>query len=196
MNKNLYWNNYWVDIGEGNEYKGQWEKSSTHKATTGNNKPGEKWRGFGTIKYADGSKYQGQSEHGKFEGKGRKTETNGDFYHGEWKNGLEDGKGTHFETKGTLYNGDWVEGKRHGKGVETTEYNKIKYDGEFNTDEKTGHGSLIYKDGHYIGNFVRGEFQGKGEYTFKDANGEHYKKYTGDFEKNKMTGFGKMTNAD
>ena len=28
--KNLYWNNYWVDIGEGREYKGQWEKTSTH----------------------------------------------------------------------------------------------------------------------------------------------------------------------
>ena len=92
------------------------------------------------------------------EGKGRMTQSNGDFYHGQWKNGLEEGKGTYWETKGVLYYGEWKEGKRHGKGVETTEYNKIKYDGEFIENEKTGHGSLIYKEGHYVGNFVRGEF--------------------------------------
>lgn len=113
-NQGLYWNNYWTDIGEGRQYKGQWEKTSTHKDDKGNNKPGEKWRGFGSIKYEDGSTYQGRTEHGQFEGKGRKTEANGDYYQGEWKEGEEHGKGTHLSHDGTLYNGDWVEGKRHG----------------------------------------------------------------------------------
>jgi hypothetical protein len=38
------------------------------------------WEGLGTIKFADGSKYQGQTKAGLFEGKGRMTHANGDIY--------------------------------------------------------------------------------------------------------------------
>jgi hypothetical protein len=36
--------------------------------------------GLGTIKFADGSLYQGMTKHGLFNGKGRMTHTNGDIY--------------------------------------------------------------------------------------------------------------------
>ena len=69
-NKQLVWNNYFEDIGEGRTYQGQWVKTSdfinpeNHDRTTGSAKgaaPPEKvrWRGIGTIAFQDGSKYQG-----------------------------------------------------------------------------------------------------------------------------------------
>ena len=73
--KDLAWNNYFEDIGEGRTYQGHWikpkEEIDEHdkKRKTGK-APGEgaadsakankrDFRGFGTIKFPDGSMYQG-----------------------------------------------------------------------------------------------------------------------------------------
>ncbi len=81
-NKNLSWNNYLEDIGEGRQYKGQWIKKQdfvdpmTQKRRVDNvdtlnpDTPDQKtksktqWRGFGTIVFPDGARYQGQTENG------------------------------------------------------------------------------------------------------------------------------------
>ena len=79
--KGLYWNTKWVDIQKGRMYHGQW-KADKFKST---------WEGLGTIKFPDGSKYQGMTKNGKFHGKGRMTHSNGDIYQGEWADGKASG---------------------------------------------------------------------------------------------------------
>ena len=50
-------------------YKGQWRASDMNI-----------WEGFGIIKFADGSLYEGQTRDGLYNGKGRMTHINGDIY--------------------------------------------------------------------------------------------------------------------
>ena len=96
---NLSWINYFEDIGEGRRYKGHWIKNkeldrtivntnSPRKASSpfkedasqGAPNSGYGWKGFGTIMFDDGSKYQGQTADGLFNGVGRMEHANGDIY--------------------------------------------------------------------------------------------------------------------
>ena len=68
------------------------------------------WKGFGTINYENGSKYQGQTENSLYNGKGRLTHSNGDIYQGDWKDGFAHGKGCYAKvSEGVLYDGDYKE---------------------------------------------------------------------------------------
>lgn len=84
-NKQLVWNDYFEDIGEGKTYRGQWMKQKdflepkekqdrtniqyrdsmkkSGGAQKGGAPPAERvrWTGIGTIKFEDGSKYEGQT---------------------------------------------------------------------------------------------------------------------------------------
>ena len=127
------------------------------------------WEGLGTIKFADGSKYQGQTKNGLFEGKGRMTHANGDIYQGEWKNGKANGFGVFVDTNGSMYKGEWTNDVYHGKGVETWDYGTIKYEGEFVEGKKTGKGRFEFDGNYYDGDFADGQFQGQGTYYFADS---------------------------
>jgi len=74
--------------------------------------------GRGTMKYSDGSRYEGNWKNGVFNGQGTLTLTDHWKYEGEWKDGERDGRGTMIEIDGGKYVGEWKEGVRHGKGVE------------------------------------------------------------------------------
>ena len=119
--KNLCWNNFFVEIGKNKEYRGQWTKDR-HKPV---------WEGLGTLKFADGSRYQGQAKNGLFNGVGRMTHANGDIYQGHWKDGKASGEGTFVDTQGSMYKGPWMNDMYHGRGVETWNHNTIKYEGDF-----------------------------------------------------------------
>ena len=109
----LHWNNYFVDIGNGRKYQGQWihlYKKSVIKD--------KKFTGFGTIIFQDGSKYQGMTSRGKFEGLGRMTHANGDIYQGQWHDGKANGKGTFIDTCGSIYEGEWKDDLSHGQANE------------------------------------------------------------------------------
>lgn len=152
--ENLAWNNYSEDIGEGRTYQGHWikpkEEIDEHDRLRKTGKPlkgdtpadaaskKRDFRGFGTIKFPDGSIYQGQTENGLFNGKGRMTHANGDIYQGQWVDGKAHGLGTFIDTKGSLYDGQWVDDLQEGKGSEIWDYNKIKYTGDFVEGKKTG----------------------------------------------------------
>lgn len=82
--KGLYWNTRTLDIKNGRTYTGQWTAVQKKK---------EQWTGLGTIRFPDGSKYQGQTKKGLFHGKGRMTHSNGDIYQGQWKDGKASGEG-------------------------------------------------------------------------------------------------------
>lgn len=106
--KKLMWDNYFGNIGEDRQYKGQRQKNQM-----------KIWRGIGTIKYPNGSVYQGQTMDGLYNGKGRLTHSNGDIYQGEWKNGFAHGKGTYAKvSEGVLYDGQYENDLQHGKGIE------------------------------------------------------------------------------
>lgn len=105
--------------------------------------------GLGTMKFQDGSIYQGLSKQGLFNGKGRMTHANGDIYQGEWKDGKACGKGTFVDQTGSMYKGEWLNDLYHGKGVETWNYNTIKYEGDFVQGQKTGKGRFEFDNNYY-----------------------------------------------
>lgn len=65
-----------------------------------------------------------------------------------------------------MYEGSFSKGKMHGKGtVQEFNYN-IRYTGDMNDGQITGQGKYTYSDGsEYDGSFVRGKFQGEGQFT-------------------------------
>ena len=79
----LCWNTREIDIGKGRKYVGEWTKDRMAYS----------FEGLGTIRFEDGSVYQGFTKKQVFEGKGRMTHANGDVYQGEWKGGKANGKG-------------------------------------------------------------------------------------------------------
>ena len=117
-----YWNTHWLEIGKDRKYLGQWKKETATTAT---------WSGLGTIKFSDGSVYNGVSFKGQFEGKGRMTYSDGDIYHGDWKAGKANGHGTFISQKGVLYQGNWVDDQYHGSGTEWFNFKKGYYTGDF-----------------------------------------------------------------
>ena len=112
--KGLYWNTRTLDIKNGRTYSGQWTAVQKKK---------EQWTGLGTIKFPDGSKYQGQTKKGLFHGKGRMTHSNGDIYQGEWKDGKASGHGVFIDQQGSMYEGEWKNDQYHGQGTEQWNYN-------------------------------------------------------------------------
>lgn len=181
--KGLYWNTRTLDIKNGRTYTGQWTAVQKKK---------EQWTGLGTIKFPDGSKYQGQTKKGLFHGKGRMTHSNGDIYQGEWKDGKASGQGVFIDQQGSMYEGQWKNDQYHGKGTEQWNYNQIVYTGDFVDGQKTGKGKFEFDGNVYEGDFVDGKFHGKGKYYFSESG----KIYEGKFKENNMHGRGKMTWAD
>jgi hypothetical protein len=157
---------------------------------------------------------------------------NGNIYHGQWNDNFEmEGYGKYFlknekvlaegvwekgELKkarifypnGELYEGEMTNSNYNGKGKLISQ--NYEYDGEFVDGEKTGEGTIKYKDGtEYTWRFSQNNFNGYGnmkwnndlEYKgyFKDncleGNGTLFnkrgEKYEGNFEKNAFHGKGK-----
>ena len=108
---------------------------------------------FGTFTLANGDKYVGEFNDGKFNGQGAYTHTNGNKYVGEYKNGKPHGQGTYFflednQFKGVKYVGELKDGKQHGQGS-TTYPNGDKYVGEYKDGKKNGLGMKTLTDGSW-----------------------------------------------
>lgn len=59
--------------------------------------------GQGTLKYADGTIYEGNFAHNKRHGRGRIRYASGEEYRGDWYNGFMTGKGTYNFQDGSVY---------------------------------------------------------------------------------------------
>ena len=94
--KGKFWRSLVTEINEGKKYQGQWTNSGHYE-------------GLGTLWFADGSIYQGQTFDGRFNGKGRMTHSNGDIYQGEWRDGKANGFGVYIDQNGSMYAGDWLD---------------------------------------------------------------------------------------
>ena len=65
--------------------------------------------GLGTIRYANGSVYEGMWKRGQRHGFGRLIHPTGDMYEGDWSNDKANGKGVFSNLEGYTYDGDWVD---------------------------------------------------------------------------------------
>lgn len=68
--------------------------------------------GYGTYKWSDGDKYEGEWKEGKFHGKGNYFYSNGSTFTGFYKQGKKHGEGVFVDSKGKDFEGFWENGKR------------------------------------------------------------------------------------
>lgn len=128
-----------------------------------------------SIKYSDGSHYQGEfkNENGKKvrHGQGRMTWIDSNtIYTGSWVDNEMDttagGEGTLQWSNGDNYVGQFWKGARHGNGTKTWASN-TQYSGQWLNDKKNGHGKLKKVEGgeikfEYEGEFKDGKEEGQG----------------------------------
>jgi serine/threonine protein kinase len=131
------------------------------------------------------TRYEGETNNGVKEGKGKYFFDNGDIYDGEWKKGKIEGKGIYYYKNGNKYEGEWINGKKEGKGI-LNYSNGDKYDGEWKGNSKEGKGCYYYKNGNkYEGEWKNNKMEGKGILLY--SNGD---KFDGEWKDNKKDGNG------
>ncbi len=161
---------------------------------------------------ADGGRYYGKLQDGKFHGRGRIEWDNGARYEGEFANGLYSGNGRLRSGSGEIYDGEFRDGQMQGRGRMQLPDGSI-YVGEFRSNYFDGSGRLVtpdgnvyegtFKQGHfdgqgrlirtreeYQGEFKRGQYWGLGEATYDDG-----VKYRGEFIRGRFHGNGRFENA-
>lgn len=168
-----------VQLPDGRIYEGEWDLSSKLPS------------GFGTIIYADHSKYAGHLINGKKSGKGRLIKLDGEYFEGYFQNDAYEGVGILNKANGLVYKGSFVNGKEHGEGI--IEYEgEVVYKGEFDAGAKHGKGYLKIAEGSsYCGEFVNNCMEGQGVYDWEDG-----KRYEGGWKGNKLNGEGKYSWPD
>ncbi len=100
--------------------------------------------GYGTGKWADGSRYKGQHKKRKTHGYGISLGSKGDVHYGEYKKNKRDGHGylrfsSDNEYIGNEYIGKWKYSKTRGEGIckESDLIFRVKYDqGYLSSDDK------------------------------------------------------------
>mmetsp|Transcript_22997 Transcript_22997/g.57731 ORF Transcript_22997/g.57731 Transcript_22997/m.57731 type:complete len:175 (-) Transcript_22997:826-1350(-) len=70
-----------------------------------------------SVKWSDGSTYEGLARLDKCEVRGVMTYPNGDRYEGEFADNRMEGYGVYIWGNGTIYRGEWQKGKMQGCGV-------------------------------------------------------------------------------
>ena len=165
----------------GNKYFGQWDPDT------------KLYSGQGIYVWAKhGSIYEGNWEHGKRNGMGRRLYNAGDLYEGLWKDGVAHGKGINILPNKTRYIGEYRNGYLNGKGM-CIKPNKSKYIGDYKDSYRHGYGVMINRKtgaryegywkndkkhgqavshlgkGKYIGQYYQGKCHGKGVDIRKDG---------------------------
>ncbi len=126
------------------------------KSVAGNFDQGIPLDGQITMKWANGSSYEGAAVAGRMEGRGLLTSLEGDRFQGQWAGNRMNGHGAVTWSNGDRYEGEWRDGKADGHGIQTWSDGRI-YDGEWRDDLPNGHGVVTRKDGsRYDGTFVDG----------------------------------------
>jgi len=100
--------------------------------------------------------YEGETdEEGLAHGKGIWYYINGSRYEGEWNHGLKEGFGTVYKADGNkAYEGEWKNGKKNGFGTDYRKDGTKSYEGFWKNDESCGRGVLVdYRDIRFEGVF-------------------------------------------
>ena len=113
------------------------------------------------------------------------TLKDGSKYKGEWEDNKRQGRGDLISPDGAKYSGNWLNDLPHGFGERIG--NGLTYKGEFLNGLANGKGDLWYnRGGHYQGTWQNGIKHGK-NWKEEWADGTVY---TGDFENDNMHGTG------
>lgn len=137
---------------------------------------------YGVYKFANGGRYEGDFQQGKFHGNGLLVFESGGKYSGEFKKNHFDGKGNYTSASDNKYVGYFRKNRFHGNGTETWA-NGDKYLGNFHNGTAHGEGTYIWQNGNkYEGGYENGKFHGNG--TFIIGN----RQYTGNWQQNILMG--------
>lgn len=118
--------------------------------------------GKGTLRFSEGTVYEGQWRGGKQDGYGTLRRASGEVYEGEYKNGQRTGRGKLRYPDGASYDGQWKQGAMEGEGTYTFTDGST-YSGEWKGGERTGKGTMRWSDGEIeVGRYVEGEQMGEG----------------------------------
>lgn len=141
---------------------------------------------IGTYIYADSSVYVGSFVDKLRSGQGKITYRNKSFYDGQWMNDKRNGNGVYIDSLGNKHEGLWVDDKENGKGKYTDLKGNV-YEGSWTNGALLGYITLRYKNKSlYEGEYNNG-IRGKGKFTYSDGS-----VYTGNFAKNKRSGYGEL----
>jgi len=153
---------------DGGRYEGKWVD--------------DKPEGFGFYSNAAKAiRFEGSFWAGKRYGHGVEINAQG-TYEGQWQDGHMHGEGTFTKTDGRYYKGEWFRGTKHGWGKQTLVptdevgggadryfiggfdymYRGAYYEGMFEHNARTGHGTLYFTNGHFQkGTFCKGKLISK-----------------------------------
>lgn len=122
----------WLSAGgdsAGSYYSGGWKSGLHH--------------GYGTFRYANGTRHTGTYRNGAIEGVGELLWTSGARYKGAFASGDFSGEGTLVVPGFLHFVGTWKAGRRSGYGVEEFAEGTITYRGEYVDDKPRGDGNLL-----------------------------------------------------
>jgi hypothetical protein len=205
---------------DGTIYKGSWENDSMNGQgiyyfpkddENGSDYYDGEWidgkqSGQGTMKWLNGTIYEGAWENNLRNGQGihyfpEDDENGREYYDGEWIDDKRTGQGTMKWLDGGRYEGAWENNLRNGQGIyyfpEDDVSGREYYDGEWIDDKRTGHGTMKWLYGAiYEGAWENGSRHGQGIYYFPEdsENGSDY--YDGEWIDDKQSGLGTYTWVD
>ena len=148
--------------------------------------------GKGVMMYNDGQSYYGNFRFGKIHGYGvlqKSPSNNSSNYFGQWNNGKMLGNGGIIFPKKKVLNAIFNLDGIKMTNVSINYLNGMKYLGEiYRNHEPFGKGVLTSSGGIYEGNFIYGDMDGQGTFTYIDGD-----KYVGEWKEGKRNGFGTFT---
>ena len=154
--------------------------------------------GKGTLRWPDGSVYEGEWRGGLQDGWGRFSRPDGSHKEGSWRAGRLSGHGGRLlEPDGSQYEGDLVDGQPHGHGTKKEgrfmNRGASVYVGEWERGQRHGYGVLddITAGEKYMGMWASHMRQGPA--CVVNSDGIYYE---GTFVHNKLTGGGLMIFED
>jgi hypothetical protein len=149
----------------GGKRSGHGVLKQSHKRYTGD-WLNDQQHGNGREEMSSGETYAGEYVEGRREGQGNYTFLDGRKYTGGWLRDRQEGHGLFTWASGRMYNGTWKAGRQSGFG--TTEDHTGTYEGNWEDGVKSGHGVWVDKSmmEKYDGDFVNGQFEGHGVFTF------------------------------
>ena len=149
-------------------YDGRWEEGL--------------WRGYCKINWDSGCVYIGEAKNSLMHGRGYMKWPMGDYYYGDWREGAPNGFGTKgYMRDGTaesdlyaydIYTGEMVNNFKVGKGIMRYHFGAI-YDGEWQSDQRSGLGVQYWEDGcewiKFVGEFANDWISGRGTMYYADG---------------------------
>lgn len=131
-----------------------------------------KRHGLGTYTWEDGTVYQGRWRNDLMEGKGSLKFANGNKYEGNFSKSMPFGMGVYMWANGDVYQGGFLDGKMHGRGLLVTASGE-RHEGTWINNEVNGEGIHYYGNGsQYIGNWANGKRDGKGIMLYVNGDSE------------------------